>query len=131
MLACRCRTGKEHDLEDQSLEDRSGLEECVDPDMHIRFHTLCVKSSRFTIVHITVEVVATCLASNPHLLILKLHNRTRRSPRCVGKIRDNLIKVRVETQKFNVCEEIKVFTTHRKFDSFSDLHSDSEVGVQT
>ena len=65
--------------------------------MHIRFHALCVKSPRFTIVHITVEVVVPCLllGNNPHLLILKLHNRSRRSPRCFGKIRDNLIKVRV------------------------------------
>ncbi len=35
----------------------------------------------FTIVHITVEVVGTCLESNPHLLKLNLHNRRRRNPR--------------------------------------------------
>jgi hypothetical protein len=81
MFTYRCRRGQEHDLEGQSLEGRAGLEDCVDPDMHIRFHTLCVKIPRFTIVHITVEVVSTCLARNPHLLILKLHNHSRRSPR--------------------------------------------------
>ena len=65
--------------------------------MYVNFHALFVESPWFTIVHVTVELVATCLASNPELLILKFHNRIRRSHRCFGKIRDDLIKVRVDT----------------------------------
>ncbi len=63
--------------------------------MHVRFHAVCVKSPLFPILHVTMKVVTTCLACNPHLLILKLHKRSWRSPRSFGKIRDNLIKVRV------------------------------------
>ena len=37
------------------FEGRPDFEECVDPDMYIRFHVLCVKSPRFTIVHTTTE----------------------------------------------------------------------------
>ena len=36
------------------LGGQTGLEECVDPDIHIRFHPLCVKIPRFTIVHMIV-----------------------------------------------------------------------------
>ena len=61
--------------------------------MHISRHALCVKSPRLTIVQITVEVVTDCLVSNFELFILKFHKRNRRSPRCFGKIRDDLIKV--------------------------------------
>jgi len=39
-------------------------------------------SWKFTIVHVTVEVVAACLGSNPELLILKFHH--------VGKILDEV-----------------------------------------
>jgi hypothetical protein len=54
----------------------TGFEECPVPDMHIRFHALFVESPRFTILHITVEVVVTCRArNNPELLILKFHKR--------------------------------------------------------
>jgi len=74
MTTCRNRTGQEHDLEVYPHELRSGFEECLDPDMDIRFHSLFVENPRFAIIHITVEVVATCLASNPELLILKFHN---------------------------------------------------------
>jgi hypothetical protein len=31
-------------------EHRPGFEECLDPDMHIRFHVLFVERSRFTII---------------------------------------------------------------------------------
>ena len=68
----------------------------------------CVKSPRITIVHITVEVVGTCLANNPHLLILKFHFRNRWSPRHFGKILDHLFKVlvgplvRVTSAKFRM-----------------------------
>jgi hypothetical protein len=65
--------------------------------MNIRLHALFVESPRFTIFHITVEVVATCRARNPELLILKFHDRNRRNPRCFGKIRNDLVKVRVGT----------------------------------
>ena len=43
MLTCRRRTGQEHDLEDYPPELRPGFEECLDPDMNIRFHALFVK----------------------------------------------------------------------------------------
>lgn len=62
--------------------------------MHISWHELCVKSPRLTIVHITVEVVSTCLTNTPVLLILKFRTGNRRIPRYFGKIRDDLIKVR-------------------------------------
>jgi hypothetical protein len=39
-------------------EFRPGFEGCLDPDMYIRFHVLFVERSRFTIIHITVEVVS-------------------------------------------------------------------------
>ncbi len=97
MFTCRKRTGQEHDLEDQSPELRPGFEECLDPDMNIRLDAPFVESPRFTIFHITVEVVSTCRASNPDLLILKFHKYSRRNPRCFGKIRNDLVKVRVGT----------------------------------
>ena len=53
--------------------------------MHIRGHALCVKSPRLTIIHITVGVVVTWLVSNPELLILKFHKRSRRIPRCLAR----------------------------------------------
>ena len=65
--------------------------------MNIRLHSLFVEIPRFTIFQITVEVVVTCPASNPELLILKFHDRNRRRPRCFGKIRNDLVKVRVGT----------------------------------
>jgi hypothetical protein len=39
--------------------------------MHVRFHVVCVKNPRLPIVHVTVKVMTTCFARNPHLLILK------------------------------------------------------------
>jgi hypothetical protein len=38
--------------------------------MNVRFHAVYVKNPRFPIIHVTVKVVTTCFASNPHLLIL-------------------------------------------------------------
>jgi hypothetical protein len=70
---------------------RLGFEECLDPDIHIRFHALFEENPLFTIIHITVEVVATCHGNNPELLIMKFHKRRRRSPRCFDKIRNDLV----------------------------------------
>ncbi len=63
--------------------------------MNIRLYAPFVESPRFTIFHVTVEVVVTCRANNPELLILKFHKRSRRRPRCFDKIRNDLVKVRV------------------------------------
>ena len=50
---------------------------------------------RFTILHLTMELVVPCLTNNFEVFVLKLHHRDRRSPRCLVKIRHHLFKVLV------------------------------------